>query len=171
MKKCRTCQLDRPVSSFQLAHRSCIECEDLREAGKKRCTGCGEVKDFLDFHPRSDRPGTCEPRCKACKAQRSKELNARPENKSRYRDLRYRRLYGVGASEVDAMLQSQQGLCAICRQEPSDSFRVDHDHASGKVRGLLCHNCNVLLGHCSDSVEILKRAISYLEGNTDEGIR
>jgi hypothetical protein len=168
MKKCRTCQKDRPVGHFQLSHRSCIECEQLHEAGKKRCTGCGEVKDFAAYYRRPNRDGACEPRCRTCKARQSKVLNERPENKARTRDLRYRRNYGVGASEVDAMLASQQGLCAICRQKPAGSFRVDHDHASGRVRGLLCHNCNVLLGHCSDSIEILQRAISYLEGNSNE---
>ena len=67
----------------------------------------------------------------------------------------------------DALIKKQNGKCLICKQTPKpDSmgrqFSVDHDHKTGKVRGILCAHCNSLLGHAFDNPEILKSAIKYL---------
>jgi hypothetical protein len=65
----------------------------------------------------------------------------------------------------------QQGLCAICFKGVSGMssskvrLSVDHDHKTGKIRGLLCGACNVGLGHFKDDVSVLKKAIEYLEEN------
>lgn len=70
------------------------------------------------------------------------------------------------------MLERQGNACAICREPFAISDRrgksakdphVDHDHATGTLRGLLCHHCNVLLGHAKDSTGLLREAILYLE--------
>jgi len=58
------------------------------------------------------------------------------------------------------MLEEQGGLCAICRAAPA--AHVDHDHATGKVRGLLCFNCNGGLGQFKDRIQVLEAAIGYL---------
>lgn len=59
----------------------------------------------------------------------------------------------------------QNGVCSICQQECKQKkmLSLDHNHATGKVRGLLCSSCNMALGGFGDSVEILKSAINYLE--------
>ncbi len=66
----------------------------------------------------------------------------------------------------------QGGHCAICGKheyELKSGLVIDHDHHTKKVRGLLCYNCNMLLGHAWDSTIILKRAIKYLDmTNTGE---
>lgn len=74
--------------------------------------------------------------------------------------------YGITEDDYDRMFVQQDGLCAICRK-PSmrQNFDVDHDHESGKVRGLLCNNCNRGLGHLQDSVLVLEAAIRYLKGD------
>ena len=76
----------------------------------------------------------------------------------------YQKKYKYGLSKEDyySLFETQQNKCAIC----GDSFDktkafVDHDHQSGKVRGLLCTRCNTLLGMTKDNVEILKSAIKY----------
>lgn len=78
--------------------------------------------------------------------------------------------YGITLADYDVMLIKQGGLCKICkRSDPctpkkvlSGVFAVDHDHNTGKVRGLLCFPCNAGLGKFQDKVEILQYAIDYL---------
>jgi hypothetical protein len=60
------------------------------------------------------------------------------------------------------MVQEQMGLCAICGHAPIGSFHIDHDHVTGRVRGLLCRNCNLALGLFGDDVPALTRAVTYL---------
>ncbi len=74
------------------------------------------------------------------------------------------------------MHDAQNGLCAICNQ-PETAFMknkimylaVDHDHKTGKIRGLLCSNCNNGLGRFYDNVELLQNAIGYIEKSRPEG--
>lgn len=78
--------------------------------------------------------------------------------------------YGLTPDGYEQLLLSQGGKCAVCTTDKPNGpggryFFVDHDHATGKVRGLLCSNCNSILGHAKDSVQTLRRAISYLGGN------
>lgn len=68
---------------------------------------------------------------------------------------------GITVDNYTSMLVEQLGLCKICR-EPMKRICIDHDHATGEVRGLLCHNCNVGLGHFRDSVSLLEEAAKYL---------
>jgi hypothetical protein len=63
------------------------------------------------------------------------------------------------------MYQEQNGKCVVCGCEKNGSkenFCVDHDHTTGKVRGLLCHNCNVSIGLMKDSPDLLLKAAEYL---------
>jgi hypothetical protein len=163
VKMCRTCRQDLPLDDYLPAHRSCIACERLYDSGRKKCHKCKQVKPLADFHRRPNREHAYDGNCKACRSHDSKQRNALPEKQARYRELRYRRLYGVGLAQVEAMQRQQKGTCAVCGLEPSGPFHVDHDHKTGKVRELLCLHCNALLGHCSDSIEVLKQAIAYLE--------
>ena len=72
--------------------------------------------------------------------------------------------YGVTVEEYNLMLGHQGGVCALCGRPPGKKpLAVDHDHETGKVRGLLCQNCNVGLGCFGDSVPILEGAIKYLQ--------
>lgn len=79
--------------------------------------------------------------------------------------------YGITLEEYDAFLKLQNHVCAICKQPEVGKHQsgrvkrlsVDHDHKSGKVRGLLCGTCNRGIGYLKDSVDILKNATKYLE--------
>ena len=73
--------------------------------------------------------------------------------------------YGIDQDQFDAMLTAQRAACAICSTtEPKGrgAFHVDHCHSTGTVRGLLCHNCNVGLGHFRDDTALLMRATEYI---------
>lgn len=82
----------------------------------------------------------------------------------------YKRVYGLTIEEYLNMAEQQGFVCRICGKEnfpmkecSSGALVVDHDHLTGEIRGLLCHNCNRALGLFHDSKENLSNAISYLE--------
>jgi hypothetical protein len=89
----------------------------------------------------------------------------RTKNPERYRE-RILGKYGLTLVEYNALLAAQGGGCAICKATKSggptsDRLNVDHDHDTRRVRGLLCHKCNVGLGHFRD-IQVLHAAIAYL---------
>ncbi|MGY1623043.1 endonuclease VII domain-containing protein [Geodermatophilus sp. SYSU D00965] len=71
------------------------------------------------------------------------------------------RRYGISAAEADLMLEAQDGLCAICNT--ASAAHVDHDHETGRVRELLCFNCNGGLGQFKDDPDVLRAAAGYVE--------
>lgn len=76
-----------------------------------------------------------------------------------------KRRFGMTPEQYDAMLVEQGGGCAICRRPPrSDiSLHVDHDHSTGRIRGILCFRCNNSLGDLEDDPMLLRAALRYLE--------
>lgn len=76
-----------------------------------------------------------------------------------------RRKYALTVDEFDNMLARQMGVCCICKEENTGGrpLFVDHDHASGQVRGLLCHRCNVAVGSIRDSRAHFERIIDYID--------
>jgi hypothetical protein len=80
------------------------------------------------------------------------------------RTYHLKRRYGISAEEADAMLEAQGGVCAICRLAPA--AHVDHDHATGAVRALLCFNCNGGLGQFKDDPDLLHAAAYYVALHT-----
>jgi Recombination endonuclease VII len=76
------------------------------------------------------------------------------------------RRYGISAARAQELIDAQGGVCAICRERAPD--HVDHDHATGQVRGMLCLPCNTGLGHFNDDVEVMAKAIDYLNRRNNE---
>ncbi len=83
-----------------------------------------------------------------------------------------RKLYGLAPEQVNQILLDQGGKCAICATQSSGKrgWHVDHCHDTQKVRGILCSNCNLALGHMKDSPAILRSAIRYLSKRGAENI-
>jgi hypothetical protein len=73
-----------------------------------------------------------------------------------------RHLYKITEDDYTAFLQRQDYRCAICETEPTTRLQIDHDHQTGRVRGLLCQTCNRGLGLFHDNIAKLKNAIKYL---------
>jgi hypothetical protein len=101
-------------------------------------------------------------------------LGCKRENGAKYRKQNQKSInlrgrvarYNMQADELRAMWIEQEGRCAICGDELSeDVFRIDHDHRTGKVRGLLCVSCNTGIGLLKDSQEVLLSAVQYLKEN------
>lgn len=77
-----------------------------------------------------------------------------------------RRRYGISPEDFQGMLEAQAGLCAICCEpmRPGRWTHVDHNHETGRVRGLLCHSCNLGIGHLKEDPLRFDAASSYVEG-------
>ena len=82
---------------------------------------------------------------------------------SKSRRYNLKRLYGLTPELWDVMFRGQDGRCPICGRRLTNTTVVDHDHETGKVRGLLCSRCNSGLGMFEDNIRLLARAIVYLE--------
>lgn len=96
--------------------------------------------------------------------QRSYRKHKARHNKTVWRTS-LKRLYGIDESVYNAMLIKQGSKCAICRLSSGRRrLDVDHCHATGVVRGLLCHKCNTAIGKFKDDPAILTAAIAYLNG-------
>ena len=98
--------------------------------------------------------------CAPCKdAARIRWRNKRTkENRSDYWGAQY----GLQKNEANLLLEKQNNKCAICKNI-SDKWHIDHCHSTGKVRGILCPQCNLLLGNAKDNINILINAIQYLK--------
>jgi hypothetical protein len=97
------------------------------------------------------------------KMQSRKQRKLHPErNRNKY----LKAFYGISLDEYNALAKSQNNRCALCFKHGGDMKKalcVDHDHKGKKVRGLLCFECNVMLGMAKDSILVLKNSIQYLQ--------
>ncbi len=100
---------------------------------------------------------------------RKKESNHK--TKKELRNNYFKIKYNITSDDYDRMFKEQDGCCAICGKHQSENqsrkgrdipLFIDHDHITGKIRGLLCSNCNSVLGYAHDDKDILKNAIDYL---------
>lgn len=126
----------------------------------KRCPRCGEEKPTSEFNRNRSRKDGFAHYCKPCNLAWKREHYARTDQ--RWRLARHlRRHYGMSLEDYDRILDAQGGVCAVCRTTPK-TFHVDHSHATGVVRGLLCGGCNTGLGHLRDDPNIAGAAALYL---------
>lgn len=138
----------------------------MGKRGPKLKTHCKRGHD-LAVHRKRTSGGRAY--CQKCIIEKAGERYRRDENfrkqNSTYRQEQGRRLkYGIDGVQFQAMLVSQKFACAICEGSLIGvKICVDHDHATEVVRGLLCHHCNVALGHFRDRTDLLQTAIQYLE--------
>ncbi|MFJ4618656.1 endonuclease VII domain-containing protein [Streptomyces sp. NPDC088812] len=119
--------------------------------GFKRCPQCEDIKPHSEWERNKSASDGWASYCRVCRAER---------NRISY----FQRKYGLTPTERDAMVASQKGLCVICLKAPA--VHVDHCHETGKVRGVLCFNCNSAIGKLGDDPDAVRRAAAYLEGTT-----
>jgi Recombination endonuclease VII len=99
--------------------------------------------------------------CLGCKRQAGARY--REKNKAAIHFKGRLARYGISAHLFAALWEAQTGQCAICHAElHPEKYRIDHDHQTGAVRGILCTSCNAGLGLLKDSVEVLMQAAQYL---------
>lgn len=142
----------------------------------KTCIACGKDKPLSEFSKDERHKDKGTSKCKVCinkyQGQRYKDGHGYKKggfhlktnaNRNNTR-LKYR--FGITASDYQNILLAQNGVCAICGKKETAKGQqllgVDHNHKTKKVRGLLCHKCNVILGLCHENIDTLTSAIAYL---------
>lgn len=126
--------------------------------GKIRCSVCREMIATSGFAPSMQAAGNGV--CRACR----RAVYKKPISREKQKCYNLRR-YGLRAAEYYQLLEHQSGACACCGAKKNSDGRalyVDHDHATGEIRGLLCYACNTGIGALKDSVAGVQQALAYL---------
>ena len=127
---------------------------------KKKCTKCNLIKDISEFGLKKSTKSGLESRCKPCRAKVERT------NK-----------YNISENEIELLAEKQQHCCAICNKPETSlnskrttvqNLAIDHCHKTGKIRGLLCSNCNIAIGKFKENIDLLNNAIKYLNDNKTE---
>ncbi|MFE3450210.1 endonuclease VII domain-containing protein [Nonomuraea sp. NPDC059194] len=160
---CKACFRVRYAQSYR--KRKAEQGKAVRERvvapeGHKYCPRCLEIKVVAEFGRNRSNEDGLTAYCKPCHVQVMREDRIKNHGSERNYLLKYR--YGITEDDYERMLAQQGGLCAICQVVPGT--HVDHCHATGLVRGVLCFNCNNGLGHFQDSVVLMEVAALYLDG-------
>ena len=163
-RKCSKCGVDKTPSEFRKNQYQCKPCHsasviEWQRNNKERVR---EKSKRWYQNPTN--------RAKSLEGGRKRWKNISPEQKRRKYDATNARhkimLYGITSEQINEMVSKQKGVCALCGKLPTNGrwkkLVVDHDHQTGKIRGLLCNPCNVGLGALGDTIESIERAMSYL---------
>lgn len=126
---------------------------------EKVCRKCRQSLPLLAFNRVSANPDGLNSQCRDCSGNKAKKLL---------------RKFGITLDEYERWLEKQEGVCAICKRPETTqifnatiSLSVDHNHETGRVRGLLCRDCNLALGHLNDNVEWAEALVRYLQEGKD----
>lgn len=130
----------------------------IRTNGRRRCRACQREWERTHGTERNRKWRKDNP-----EKVRARHHKYHIDNIDKWRKHRLQSKYGITPEDYDKMLEAQRGVCAICRNKPGKTrFPVDHNHETGKIRGLLCTPCNLALGGLNDSHETLVAAEIYL---------
>lgn len=137
----------------------------------KQCKTCGETKEFSLFTKSRLAKDGHKNSCKSCVAFKKREAYRLKKEAGLYdplanKDQMLKKIYGIDIDVYMSMLKKQNHCCAVCGTHEtvlSRKLAVDHNHTTGKIRGLLCHHCNTAIGLLKEDTSIFKDAVSYLE--------
>jgi hypothetical protein len=145
IKTCYICKTEKPIEQF---HRDKV----TRDGHTKACRECSNKKSKLY-------------RCKSVEQRAAYAKKKYAENPYMHRDNQLLRLYGITLEQFNDLVKLQNDKCAICQTDnPGNkkNWNVDHDHKTGKVRGLLCWSCNSGIGKLNDNPALLLKAAIYI---------
>lgn len=136
------------------------------------CRTC-KIEKALAAFPRSMRPPNLRRICRDCYYAQKKDWERRRQQHVREYHRKYRcQQYGITIADYDAMLELQQGKCPICYQALGPKGQtIDHDHKTGKVRGIVHSKCNLVIGNASEDISVLVGAIRYLVAHRGDTVQ
>jgi hypothetical protein len=171
IKKCSSCKIEKPISEFGILKRSLDEHHSwCKECVKYR--GIEYTKVYTKRHPERVKQSQKMSGHKRKYDEAAKEWHGayrkkyQEKNRELMRSKRMFKRYGITQVEYDRLLKIQNHKCAICGKAKNGSrphFDIDHNHESGRVRGLLCGSCNRGLGLIGDAIDRLLNTINYLK--------
>lgn len=193
MKTCRKCEVEKALTEFYATGKvggglcnTCKVCmcadskkycaknpEKVKEKGRRyRALNSERAKEDGRKY-RAANPERVKEYSKKYRAENPEKLKEdnkkyRAANREKLLSLGKEKKYGVSAKDVEQMNLTQGGACAICKVVPKKRLHIDHDHSSGKVRALLCNNCNLALGLLKDSSIVAHAAAGYLDYHAKE---
>ena len=165
-KRCIRCKKIKPLSDFNIhnhkkgQHRNF--CKQCQAKWSKKFNRSRHGKELREVWQEKNKDKIIQYR-----ELYKNDPGKRAQKKTYLRERWLREHFNMTSKEYDDLLQKQDGKCAICGKEKpyvngDKHFPIDHNSQTGKVRGLLCHNCNVGIGNFQHSVELLTKAIEYL---------
>lgn len=132
----------------------------------KYCNVCKETKELNQFHKNKNNSSGLTSACKHCRNRLRRESPvAKAYTQSYWKNADLLRKYRITQEQYNTLKLQQDNKCKICNTDSSQLDRnlaVDHCHITGRIRGLLCHHCNMALGLLKDSPDLLKIAVTYL---------
>ena len=141
---------------------------DESHAWEKLCSKCKQIKSYDDFSVSARNRSGRMSDCKSCRNAHRKATH----DPLRARGYNLRRKYQLTNEQYEAMVQSQNRVCAICGTHESAMLphkgqpgylHIDHNHTTGVVRALLCNGCNTALGHVREDQMIVRALLAYLQ--------
>lgn len=134
----------------------------LKICRRKSCLMAGTPQPLSAF-PKND--GKTGLRCNCRRCATDIQMEYARKNPKRIKNSELKSTYGITIEDFDALLTKQHYACAICKRISNKTLHVDHNHTTGKVRGLLCAKCNTALGLISEDILILESMQEYIRGS------
>jgi Recombination endonuclease VII len=181
-KICSNCKIEKSINEFynQKGRKygkesRCIKCKLItketheqnnmrkiidQKIEQRSCRICNTIKNISEFHKSkagfAGRVAICKPCLKPITHKKA------VKRKDVIRNYELKKAYGITQNDYNEMLIAQKGVCKICSIQKEETLHVDHNHTTGKIRGLLCNRCNMSLGMVKEDIIILNNMISYL---------
>lgn len=137
---------------------------------ERQCVDCKEIKLCSDFHKKPALIDGFDKKCKDCRFKMTEKYEHSDKCIKSRKEYYYIKNYNLTYVDIEKLRRERNCKCEICNISESSLKRglhIDHDHATGAFRGLLCDNCNKSLGLLKDSIEVLNKAIEYLKRTTN----
>jgi hypothetical protein len=150
-KICKTCKVKKPITEF-------YKDKSFKDGYRANCKPCKDVSTYAWREKHKDKYN-----------ENMRKLRA--SDKNMFKNIDLKRTYGITLEDYTKMLVEQGHTCKICKKpNPSTkrTFAVDHDHLTGKIRGLLCYGCNRAM-HVLDTQDLLNAAIAYKNSHKECG--
>ena len=148
MKKCNKCNIDKPLSEFRFIRKN----KNNTDLYKARCNECERKRQLEKYHSLS-----------TDKKRERKQKSVESLGKDYFKRYKLNRHYNLSLEDYNRMYEEQNGKCYLCEKNiAGKEIKVDHNHKTGKVRKLLCHNCNTSLGLLKEDIKLFEKCINYL---------